>query len=429
MIKTKGNKTIKNVVKRVTNSEKEDKKIVKKGRKRQEGKISFELDERDLVDLSIDELPEKKRKKVLADQRSVLNSRIKKKKVVRDRLYHSSIRKRTVKRNYKKKMELREKRAKKAKQNKRLLEVYLREGGNIKDEKAKKLMGLISKANRTQKHIYDKEYEKIKDTTLPIGSGEVPTLLDYGVTFQEARFITEYIKDYDEVRAATAAKLIMPAMKKTEKEEIINDIVKNPNVASALEAVVQDQIQRTLITSDRTLSQIAKMAFNDPADMFKDDGSGSLKDIKNMPKAVRACISEITHKTLYDGRGQDRQVIGFTTKIKMHDSLKALQVLLKDIRDKADKRHNKFNQFNFYGPSNFNLQDRIKDLSSSELDVLLKLANQGTEVNMKELPAPENIQIEDPLGDVVQMAMKEEGGIPTFGIDALKEIEQCNLQK
>jgi len=326
----------------------------------------------------------------------------------------------------KKKINLAKSRRIKVKNANKELNKHLRNGGSIKDEKAKKLLDVVNNTRQIHKNRYDKQLHKIRNTTLPVGSGAVPNLLDFGITFHEAKFVAEYSKDFDELRAAKAAKIVRPGMSKSDIEYIIDKTLSNPNVANALQNVVQDQIQRTLVTSDRTITQIAKMAFADPIELYNDDNT--LKDMKDIPYAIRVCISEVTHNNLYDGHGADRRVIGQTVKVKLHDSLKALQILLKDFRDKGQKMQN-INQFNIFGPSNFNLQDRIKELSDNELDTLLKLTNTGKETEIKQLP--ESVEIDESEMNVIDMARKKskEDGIELYSIDELKEIEQCSLDK
>lgn len=305
-----------------------------------------------------------------------------------------------------------------------VLHKHLDSGGSVKDNKAKKILKKIDTNNVVHNRTYNTQLKEINKTRLSNENGELPSILDFGITFKEAVFVTEYVKDFDELKAGYKCKIISRSMKKEEQERIINEVLSNPNVALALKNIVQDQIQRTLITSDRTLSQIAKMAFSDPNELFNEDGT--IKDMKDIPYSLRVCISEINHKTLYDSRGRNRQRIGHLTKVKLHDSLKALQVLLKDIRERSNKTQvNKFNQFNIYGPGNMNLEARLKELDTKEMDILMKLMGVGKENEIKEA-----LTIEGPEDAIIEMAKEGlDDDVQLYGMDELKEIEQCNLQE
>ena len=293
------------------------------------------------------------------------------------------------------------------------------------------------------KKIKDKSRSKL-DNIMNIPTqqekGNIPNLLDYGVTHKEAVFITEYVKDYDEIKAGKAARLIDGTMSRMEMDKRLNSVLLNPNVAKALQGCLQDQIYRTLVTSDRVITQIAKIAFNDPLGLYKEDGSGTIRDMKDIPPALRYCISEITNTNIYDGRGDDRRVVGHISKIKLHDSLKALQIILKDIREKGGLTGKiTLNQYN-YGTKN--IRENLKDLSDSELDVLLKLSNTGSESLLNKTKLIENkpkdskdsevlkdFNIEDNAEDIIELARAKDlkDGTQLYGLDELKSIEQSNM--
>lgn len=309
------------------------------------------------------------------------------------------------------------------------LDKYILEGGSIKDKKAKIILDelRVSGSQKLRETCYSDKLRKLNEVVVPLGNGETPTLLDFGITFREAKFVTEYIKDYDELKAGYTSKIIRKGMKKNEIDELINETLKNPNVATAIQNVVQNQIQRTLITADRTVAQISKMAFCDPIDLYTDDTSGRLRPMHEIPQALRVCINTIEHKTVFSGRGDSRVVTGYITKIKMHDSLKALQVILKDIRDKTGKAAKQLNQFNIYGPSNFNLQERIGDLDDKELDLLIKLSG-STKEEVLAIPEKTGEKGEDTEDQNIFDLIKSENK-DLYTINDLKDIETCNLEK
>lgn len=395
----------------------------------------FKMEKEDVKDIEIDSLPKKQKKKLLQLQSSIVHGIKKKAKreggVVRiqKRKLHSKFNKGKIKhKNLHKDIQKRNKRDNQ-KANKEINK-YLTDGGSLKDEKAQIILDKLKPVKTYNR--YKNKIQKIQNKQIETGTGNIPSILDFGITYKEARFITEFIKDYDEVKSALKAKIITKSMVKLEQERVINELLSNPNVSIALQAAVQDQIHRTLVTSDRTITQIAKMAFSDPLEIFKDDGTGRIKAIKDIPPSLRCCISEMTNTNIYDGRGDDRVVIGHLTKIKLHDSLKALTVLLKDIRDKTNKVGTvNFNQFNNYGPGGLNIKDRLKDLSDQELDILVKLSNQGVESTLKtkELPAPGDLNIEDSSDEIIELARAKnlEDGTQLYHLNDLKDIEQDNI--
>ncbi len=279
---------------------------------------------------------------------------------------------------------------------------------NLKREKLKR---------RLQDRVLggNKDLLAMVGTAPRVGSGAVPSILDYGITPQEAIFVANYVKFRDEHRAGRKAKLFEGKTSLKDMDEAIQRVVSNPNVAGAIRAALDDQVHRTLITSDRVLTQVAKIAFADPGDMFNKDGS--VKNIHDIPVGLRSCISEMKHSAMYEGRGADRKVVGKLTSIKLSDHLGALKALLKDI---SDRKNPKGLVNNFYGSVgnlqvNTNIEGVIDDLNDRELRLLVKLAGEDV------------IDVPGDSGGNSKVGTK---GIRSISkIDDLKAIERMGLKE
>jgi phage terminase small subunit len=75
----------------------------------------------------------------------------------------------------------------------------------------------------------------------------------------------------------------------------------------------------------RVVEELANIGFVDPADLV--DDYGTLLNLNDMPERARKAISQIDVFTEYEGRGEERQVIGHTTKIRFVDKKGALDSL------------------------------------------------------------------------------------------------------
>ena len=73
----------------------------------------------------------------------------------------------------------------------------------------------------------------------------------------------------------------------------------------------EEQAKRTLITADRVLEEIYRLATCDIGEAYNDDGS--LKPIKEIPENIRRAISSVETDELRDFEGN---AIGVTKKIK-----------------------------------------------------------------------------------------------------------------
>lgn len=298
-------------------------------------------------------------------------------------------------------------------------ERFKRENGIDDDiEARRKLHGkhqkaaLLEKAKRKES-LTSKNLIRLKNSPRKTKDGNFPSLFDFGLDYTEARFVSEWVRTNDELAAARKANIVKTTTPMSKAEQIIDDLINKPNVAQAMRAAIDDQIQRNLLTSDKILSQISKIAFADPNEMFEPDGSGTLRQMEDIPPYLRSCIKQIEHRTVYEGRGANRRNTGYITKIKLHDGLTALKTLLKEVEGKLDSKNKlQFNQYNF-GPvqNNMQLDDVLEKLSDEEINLLMKIANMGNDNEEEE--------------EVIDASI--DGVEPLYSNKELREIEKCNF--
>ena len=124
---------------------------------------------------------------------------------------------------------------------------------------------------------------------------------------QEA-FVREYLVDLSATQAAiragyskkTAGQIGWQLLKKLQNE--IHD-------------AYQARAERVDVRADRVLEEIALAAFLDPILLFAENGT--LLPLSAMPAHARRAIAGIEVEEIFDGRGEDRQFIGYLKKIKL----------------------------------------------------------------------------------------------------------------
>lgn len=87
--------------------------------------------------------------------------------------------------------------------------------------------------------------------------------------------------------------------------------------------------ERNKITLDELISTLAGMVRFDPAKMY--DENGNLKNIHDIPVEGRRMISKIKSFEEYSGRGENRELIGFTKEVDVYDKLTAVEKLMKHL--------------------------------------------------------------------------------------------------
>ncbi len=84
---------------------------------------------------------------------------------------------------------------------------------------------------------------------------------------------------------------------------------------------------RAGIHTEKTLLEIARIAYFDPAEVLSN--RGGIKDIGDMDPGARVCIVGYEVEELFEGRDKDRVQVGTLKKLKFADKLGALDKLMK----------------------------------------------------------------------------------------------------
>lgn len=140
------------------------------------------------------------------------------------------------------------------------------------------------------------------------------------LTPKQKRFVSEYRKDLNATRAAKAAGY----SKKTAKS-IGQENLTKPDIIAALAEKENRLLALADITADRTLLEIARLAFGDLASFYL--ANGKIKPFNMLTSDQRACLAgcETIIKNAQAGDGVTDEVL----KIKLWDKPKMLETLAK----------------------------------------------------------------------------------------------------
>ena len=105
--------------------------------------------------------------------------------------------------------------------------------------------------------------------------------------------------------------------------------MKNVEVQELIAKAAARAAEEAQLTVNKTLREIARLAFNDPRKLF--DDSNRLIDLKNIDDDTAAAIQSVEVFEEYSGRGENREAIGQTKKIKLHPKTQALDMLCKHL--------------------------------------------------------------------------------------------------
>lgn len=150
------------------------------------------------------------------------------------------------------------------------------------------------------------------------------------LTAKQKRFVAEYLIDLNGKQAAIRAGYSVRRAEVTASELLANRKV-SEGVALAMAA----REQRTHITQDRVLQELARIAFFDIRKLYNE--AGGMKAPHELDDEAAAVLSGVEVTEEYDGRGDDRVQVGVTKKAKVFDKGTALTLAMRHLGMLKDK--------------------------------------------------------------------------------------------
>jgi phage terminase small subunit len=145
------------------------------------------------------------------------------------------------------------------------------------------------------------------------------------LTAKQEAFVREYLIDLNATQAAVRAGYSA----KTANEQGAR-LLANVSVRSAVADAQKKRSDRTEITQDRVLKEIARVAFGDPRDVMTwGPGGVTLKDSATLTDDQAMQVSEVSETIGATGGG--------SLKLKKHDKVKALELLGRHLGMFTDK--------------------------------------------------------------------------------------------
>lgn len=143
------------------------------------------------------------------------------------------------------------------------------------------------------------------------------------MTDAQKMFCDEYLIDLNATRAYRVA------YSRCKKDETANvngsKLLRNTKVQEYISEKMKEREQRTEITQDMVIKELAKIAFLDIRKLYTENGQ--LKNIADIDSDTAGAISQLETLEEYEGYGDDREKIGDTQKVKLLDKTKALELL------------------------------------------------------------------------------------------------------
>ena len=149
-------------------------------------------------------------------------------------------------------------------------------------------------------------------------------------TAQQERFVDEYMVDFHITDAAIRA-----GYSKRSARQIGSALLMKPHIQAALQARRDRAAKKFEITREAVLDEYHKLAFADPRNFFREDGT--LKRVTELDDRTAAALAHFEVLEEFAGSGEDRMQVGYTTKVKWADKKAALDSICRVMGWNQDK--------------------------------------------------------------------------------------------
>jgi len=151
------------------------------------------------------------------------------------------------------------------------------------------------------------------------------------LTPKQATFVAEYLKDLNGTQAAIRA-----GYSEATANEQASRLLANVSVRVAVDEALARRSERTEITQDQVIKELAALAFADMRNYADVEAGGdvTIKAFDEMPKDATKAIKKIKERRrlLSAGEGDgDNVILDSSLEFEHHDKLKALELLGKHL--------------------------------------------------------------------------------------------------
>lgn len=119
-------------------------------------------------------------------------------------------------------------------------------------------------------------------------------------------------------------------------------ILSNVKVHQRIQELYSDKAEKIEVTVEWVLEQMKLIASSNASDAFRDDGS--LLPLKEMPLGLQLCVASFEMVEYFEGKGEDREQVGWLKKIKFWNKDKNLENLGRTLAMFVDRQQHEMPQ-------------------------------------------------------------------------------------
>jgi phage terminase small subunit len=145
-----------------------------------------------------------------------------------------------------------------------------------------------------------------------------------GLTGRMLRFVDEYMLSNSATEAYIKAGY-SPKLAHSNVSKVLN----HPDVQEEISIRLAARAVEKKLEADEVLEELRRIVHADPRAIY--DDNGCILPIKQWPPEVASMVASIEVFEEYTGRGEDRELIGHTKKIKFWDKNQAIEKAMKHL--------------------------------------------------------------------------------------------------
>jgi phage terminase small subunit len=147
------------------------------------------------------------------------------------------------------------------------------------------------------------------------------------------RFIEEYLVDCNATQAAIRAGYSEKTAE-VQGSQLLSML--KVEIDARLAKDKEELAARSMITKERVVREIARLALVDPGQFF--DPHGNPIEVCQLPAGARRALAGFEFYEDFEGKGESRKAVGYTRKFRWHDKIRALELLAKKLGYYVEKK-------------------------------------------------------------------------------------------
>jgi len=147
---------------------------------------------------------------------------------------------------------------------------------------------------------------------------------------RRALFVLEYLVDCNATQAAIRAGY-SPHTAEVQGCRLL----RNAQVADAVAAGLKEKMDSVGLTVERVRREMARLVFSDLRKLYREDGS--LRPITELDDDTAAALAGVEVEELFEGRGDDREHVGYVKKVRLWDKNSAMVTAARHLGMLKDK--------------------------------------------------------------------------------------------